>query len=440
MRTRRRDKKDEPDPVIRELARTAGFVAKRVIEAVLDGRPADRELGVRLRELGRGHPRDARFIARACFAAFRWWGWTGKIVEDDLPRGLLASYLLDSGPYHVVTTDWANRYKDIEGASLTPPPDDAKIAARADWLRTFLKKPKERLNPLALVPAWFFKLVPIPNRDFEHALLEILQRPVPLWIRFRDRAAADRAATTSLGFRLHGKLPLAAVVEDNADLYRLPAFQAGDFEIQDLASQAVGIACDPKPGERWWDACAGAGGKALQLASMMNAKGLVLASDIKEHKLDETRRRAARAKLHNLSCKPWDGRRLPAAEASFDGVLVDAPCTGVGTWRRNPDARWRTSESDVLELSELQKNILHRTAPGVRPGGRLVYAVCTLTKPETTDVVDAFLAAHPEFTLTATVNPITGAETDGRVWVWPTDADCDGMFVARLERRASPRS
>ncbi len=412
---------------VRSLARTTGYVAKRVFDAVAAGRAGDRELAVHLRQLGKQHPRDARFIARCVFAAFRWRGWTGALVEADLPRGLLASYLLDSGPYHVVTTDWARRYGDIKGDALTPPPETADIGARADWLRGFLRKPKLRLNLLALVPAWFFKLVPIANRDVEHDLLEALQRHASMWIRLRPDQPFD-----GLRFDTHKSMKLAARVVEDVDLYRHPAFKAGAFEIQDLASQAVGVVCDPEQGERWWDACAGSGGKALQLASLMNPKGVVIATDIKEHKLAETRRRAARAKLYNLTTKPWDGRKPPAR--NFDGVLVDAPCSGVGTWRRNPDARWRTTPDDVRELSALQRTILDVVASGVRSGGRLVYAVCTLTTAETTDVTDAFLSGHPEFKLAETPHPITGEPTDGRVWIWPQRADGDGMFIARFVR------
>ena len=416
---------DEED--VRSLARTTGYVAKRVFDAVAAGRAADRELGVHLRQLGKQHPRDARFIARYIFAAFRCRGWTGDLCNADVPRGLLASYLLDSGPYHVITTDWARRYRDIKGDALTPPPENANLDAPAAWLRAFLREPKARLNPLALVPAWFFKLVAIPNREVEHSLLEAFQRPAPMWIRLRADLPFD-----GLRFAAHKRVKLAARVTEDIDLYRHAAFKAGAFEIQDLASQAVGVACDPNPGERWWDACAGAGGKTLQLASVMNPKGVVVATDIKEHKLAETRRRAARAKLHNVTTKAWDGKKPPAR--NFDGVLVDAPCSGIGTWRRNPDARWRTSPDDIRELAVLQRSILDAVAGGVRPGGRLVYAVCTLSTAETVDVVDAFLARHSEFALAPAPHPLTGEPIDGRAWIWPHTANCDGMFIARFVR------
>jgi 16S rRNA (cytosine967-C5)-methyltransferase len=414
------------DPV-RAEARAVGFIAKAVLDAVLHGRPADRELARHMRELGRVHPRLARLIPRAVFALFRWWGWTRDLAERDVPLALLASYLLDSGPYHPVTTDWARRYDWIKGASLTPPPAAAALDDRAAWLRAFVNEPKRRFNPLALVPAWFFSAVDLPGHAFERALLEALQRPAPLWIRRRDDAPLD-----GLALDPHAAVPLAAKAASADSLYLHPAFKKGLFEIQDLASQAVSLACAPSPGSRWWDACAGGGGKTLHLASLLKGKGTVLATDVKAHKLDETRRRAARARLHNVVARAWDGRRTPGA---FDGVLVDAPCSGVGTWRRNPDARWRTGERDVAELAAKQRDILARAAEGVKPGGVLVHAVCTLTRAETGGVVDAFLAEHGGFRLDPAPHPLTGAATDGRIWIWPHEHDCDGMFIARMARR-----
>ena len=174
-----------------------------------------------------------------------------------------------------------------------------------------------------------------------------------------------------------------------------PPFERGDLEIQDLASQAVGLACDPDPGERWWDACAGAGGKSLHLAALMKGKGLVVATDVHEIKLKEAVRRARRSPFRNLTTKAWDGKHVAGKPGSFDGVLVDAPCSAIGTWRRNPDARWTLDREAIARLAELQGQILDAASAGVRQGGTLVYSVCTLTPAETTGVVSAFLDDAP---------------------------------------------
>ncbi|MBI4627026.1 MAG: RsmB/NOP family class I SAM-dependent RNA methyltransferase, partial [Verrucomicrobia bacterium] len=152
----------------------------------------------------------------------------------------------------------------------------------------------------------------------------------------------------------------------------------------------------PKPGETWWDACAGEGGKTLHLADLMMNKGVVWATDRSDKRLDTLKRRAARAKLFNYRTEFWDGgSRLPT-KIKFDGILLDAPCSGVGTWQRNPHARWTTTPDDVRELAATQRVLLENVCGSLKPGGRLIYAVCTLTRSETTAVADAFTAAHPE--------------------------------------------
>jgi 16S rRNA (cytosine967-C5)-methyltransferase len=229
-------------------------------------------------------------------------------------------------------------------------------------------------------------------------------------------------------------LTRAARLDEDVDVYHLEAFKKGELEIQDLSAQAVGLACDPDPGERWWDACAGAGGKALHLAALMGGKGVVVATDVNERKLKEAVRRARRSPWRNLTTKAWDGRHVAGKAGSFDGVLVDAPCSALGTWRRNPDARWSLDRATIPRLAALQCNLLHAASAGVRPGGALVYSVCTLTLAETTEVVRSFLASHPTFRLDLFPHPFTGAPTDGTLTIWPMEADSDAMFVARMVR------
>src|SRR4029079_13598593 len=170
-------------------------------------------------------------------------------------------------------------------------------------------------------------------------------------------------------------------------------FQNGEFEIQDLASQLVGHACAPKPGETWWDVCAGEGGKTLHLADLMANKGVVWASDRHTRRLDTLKRRAARAQIFNYRVAPWDGAAKLPTKTKFDGILVDAPCSGVGTWQRNPHARWNATPNDVHELAATQRALLEHVVAGLKPHGRLIYSVCTLTRSETTAVADRFAAA-----------------------------------------------
>jgi len=168
----------------------------------------------------------------------------------------------------------------------------------------------------------------------------------------------------------------------------------------------------------------------------MGNKGNVLATDIRGYKLDELKKRARRAQFCNIRMKAWDGEHLPSRHLEFDGVLVDAPCSNTGTWRRNPDARWTKDAETVAEMAQLQRTILERVAPAVKPGGLLVYATCSLLQDENEQIVEEFLGKHPEFDADPLQHPVTGEVTAGHLRIWPDEADSDGMYVARLHRRA----
>lgn len=205
-------------------------------------------------------------------------------------------------------------------------------------------------------------------------------------------------------------------------------YKAGVIEIQDLASQHIVAAVAPKPGEKIWDACAGAGGKAIALASQMNNKGAVIATDLYEQKLVELKRRAKRGQLLNIRSFVWDGQqplKLPqeiARQQGFDKVLVDAPCSSSGTWRRNPDARWRLSADDNAELMALQQRLLTLASQSVRPGGELFYATCSWQVEENEQQVADFMQQNDGWQLLE--QTMLGAP----------EQDADTMFVARLKR------
>ena len=187
-----------------------------------------------------------------------------------------------------------------------------------------------------------------------------LQTPPNLWLRVK-RGQGDALANKLIP-AISGPVPDAMLYKGTEDLFRTPEFHAGEFELQDISSQAVGFICDPKPGETWWDACAGEGGKLLHLSDLMENKGLIWASDRSERRLKQLKRRTARAKAFNYRAVPWNGDAKLPTKTKFDGVLVDAPCSGVGTWQRNPHARWTTDLEDVKELSAKFKSNCWQTS------------------------------------------------------------------------------
>ena len=274
-----------------------------------------------------------------------------------------------------------------------------------------------------------------------------LSEPAPLDLRVNPLKATREEARSALaaegweasptpfspwGLRIQGRRPVTSG----------PAFQSGLVEIQDEGSQLVAILADARPGMRVVDWCAGAGGKTLALAGAMQNRGQLLACDVSAARLDGAVRRLRRAGVHNVERHlvgpgdKWAKRRA----GGFDRVLVDAPCTGTGTWRRNPDARLRLRESDLLELLPKQASILDAAQGLVRKGGRLVYATCSLLSEENEAQVTAFLARHPAFSLASAGQAaplVSGLAGDGAfLSLTPARHGTDGFFGAVMERVA----
>lgn len=252
----------------------------------------------------------------------------------------------------------------------------------------------------------------------------------PLWLRVqKDLPIADvvkKLQQDSVHVELDEHEHLFA--RGGKHLSGAQAHKEGWIEIQDLASQQIALAVDVKAGQKVWDCCAGAGGKSLAIAARMNNKGVVIATDLHGYKLEELKRRSKRAEFHNIRSFEWAGDeplRLPkevAQQKGFDWVLVDAPCSSAGTWRRNPDARWRFSATDTQELIALQQQILANAAPAVRANGHLVYATCSWQVSENETQVAWFLENNREFKLLS--QTMLGAPQQ----------DSDAMFVAVLQK------
>ncbi len=289
----------------------------------------------------------------------------------------------------------------------------------------FVADPKSmKAETLAVraVPAWLATEMELPA-DY----LRQLQRDPALWIRARPGQGVALAKAL-FACEPSDRAPDALRFTGTQDLFRTEQFKHGEFEIQDLASQLVGHAAAPQPGQTWWDACAGEGGKTLHLADLMQNKGLVWSTDRNDRRLDTLKRRAARAQLFNYRTALWDGSARLPTKTKFDGILVDAPCSGVGTWQRNPHARWTTTPDDVHELAATQLAMLNHVAGSLKPAGRLIYAVCTLTRSETRAVADAFTAAHPELI----PEPVLGRTA--QLSLWPQELNANGMFIAAWTR------
>lgn len=259
--------------------------------------------------------------------------------------------------------------------------------------------------------------------------LSMQSRKPPLWIRVhhRDGLKVVLGDLKLSGFEILKQDDLTLAIKGDMPIYEMKSYQQGLFEIQDFASQQIGKAVDAQPGQSIWDMCAGGGGKTMQLAANLQNKGVVHATEIRDYKLKDLKERAKRASFFHIQTYPWDGNRIPAFSGlknlMMDRVLIDAPCSGSGTWRRNPDAKYRPMGEALDSLCELQLRLLTLGATRVKKGGLLIYATCSWIPAENESVVQKFLDTHPVFQLQS--QTLAGCPQE----------DADTMFVAVLNHR-----
>jgi 16S rRNA (cytosine967-C5)-methyltransferase len=272
------------------------------------------------------------------------------------------------------------------------------------------------------------------------AEMRALQQAAPVDIRVnplkatredvQKRLAADKIKTTPLE-----RTPLGLRVEGRPNLAATATFKDGLIEIQDEGSQLLAELVQARPGEQVVDFCAGAGGKTLAVAGQMKNKGRIIACDVLEPRLKRAQERFRRAGVHNIETRLLANERDPWVKRhkeSFDRVLIDAPCTGVGVWRRNPDARWRPLGPGLDKLVPLQQEILQSAARLVKVGGRLVYATCSLLPQENAQQIETFLAS--EIGAKFVVEPC-GLEDAQFLTLTPAQHNTDGFFGAVLVRK-----
>lgn len=351
--------------------------------------PADSLLRETFKRLRVFNADETRAISNTVFTYFRWRGFLDALDETraQVEQAFSLAEQFEQDPFSLTDDDLC--------AKTVPNWAAAEVETTADWFRA-------------------------------------LQRPPNLWLR------AKRGQGNRLSHKLNAELrllPDALVYTGKEDLFRTPEFHAGEFELQDINSQAVGFVCAPQPGETWWDACSGEGGKLMHLSDLMENKGLIWASDRAEWRLKHLKRRAARAKTFNYRAALWNGGAKLPTKTKFHGVLLDAPCSGVGTWQRNPHARWTTTIEDVKELAEVQKLLLANAAGSLKPGGKLIYSVCTLTKSETIEVAAAFEKQFSDFKPLPVSNPLDPqAPASPQLWLWPQQTGGNGMFIAAWKK------
>jgi len=392
--------------------------------------------------------KDRKYIVELVYdvvrASARLGWWLDKVGLEDAPRARVIAYLMLNGmSVHdltirfvdedhctgVLTNDESAAIKKLEGQKLSIPDMPEIIQAECpEWAEDDLRK--------------------IFGKDFvlhltamlEPAQIDLRVNTIRLTVeQAQDSLAKDGVETVKTKYAPAGLRCL-----DKPYMSATKAFHKGFVEIQDEGSQLIAHVCDVKPGMRVLDFCAGGGGKTLGLAAKMEGKGIIFAMDNSTRRLEKGRRRYKKAGIHNVEVRSLEDDKnrkwLRRQKDAMDVVLVDAPCSSSGTWRRNPDLRWNWYGPTLEEITLLQAEILERVADKVKPGGRLVYATCSLFTRENEERIDKFLAKHSEYKLLnipeiwpkGTECPVSGPY----LRLNPKDHGTDGFFTAVLQRQS----
>jgi 16S rRNA (cytosine967-C5)-methyltransferase len=421
-------------------------------------KPADAIVGAYFRSrrfIGGG---DRREVAERVYGILRrlaqlgWWLRRGGRISPPDGRLLVAA---DLALHEAWTLDRLMR--NFDGGRFRPEPlSRDEVGVLEHVVGHGLDHPEQSDAVRFNIPDWIEPRLRESFGERWQAEYKALRQPAPLDLRVntlkgsREQAIAALAAEqipsqpstlSPLGLRAEGRPPLVTG----------PAFRSGLVEIQDEGSQLVALLAGAKPGMRVVDYCAGAGGKTLAMAAGMNNKGSIVACDVSAPRLERALVRLRRGGVHNVTQRPLDaaGRKwIKRSAGTFDRVLIDAPCSGTGTWRRNPDARWTLTQQDIDELRVKQAEILASAAQLVKPGGRLIYATCSLLPEENERQIEDFIAANGDFTLVplaqAWQEAIGGdppsAIAGETLHLTPAQHNTDGFFAAVLERKASAQA
>lgn len=397
----------------------------------------DRPADAVLHEFFRAHrqlgAQDRAFVAESVYGVLRRKRYLERLLPEATPRAMLLAYLARVAGTSVRELAPLLRSGEMEllGRVKALELDDLPLAVRAE------------------LPDWIVERLRTRMTDEEIlALGRALREPAPLdlrvnTVRARREEVLSALASSRIDARPTPYSPIGVRLKDKPAINRHPLFLNGAIEVQDEGSQLLGYVVAPRRGELVVDFCAGAGGKSLMLGALMHSHGRVYAFDVSVRRLAQLKPRLKRSGLSNLHpavIANENDARVKRLAGRIDRVLVDAPCSGLGTLRRNPDLKWRQSPASLEELTRKQAAILQGAARLVKPGGRLVYATCSLLTEENEAIVDAFLTANPGFSLLDCAQILKAQRVDldtGRyLSLLPHVHGTDGFFAAALERVA----
>jgi 16S rRNA (cytosine967-C5)-methyltransferase len=393
--------------------------------------PADALLRSYFREHHTLGARDRAFVAENCFGVLRHLLALRELANGAPPRRIMLAYLVRWGGLNL---------REIEPCLR---------GGEAEWLASLkaLRTPELPLTAQAELPAWVIeRLTGAMSEADILALGRGLQQPAPMDLRVNTLLATREDVVKELlregvEARPTPYAPTGIRIAGKPAINRSPLYLEGKVEVQDEGSQLLGFLVAPRRGEMVVDFCAGAGGKTLLMGALMQSLGRLYAFDVSDKRLAGLKPRLKRSGLSNVHPQRIDGEndtKVKRLAGKIDRVLVDAPCSGFGTLRRNPDFKIRQTPQSVAELTSKQASILEGASRLTKPGGRLVYATCSVLPEENEDMVEGFLAAHPEYrpldcSAIFTAQKVA-LDTGPYLRLVPHLHGCDGFFAAALER------
>jgi len=383
----------------------------------------------------------------------------GNIVYDALRMRLSHAFLMDDDSpltlaYAVMLRQWGFTLEslaaELSGDKFAPPELPANAAAAfaerdlADALPYIQGDIPEWVQPsfeTAFGDSWLAEARALATRPTLDLRANILKASREKAVKALERSGAHEAKIARYGMRIPAGEGASRLPNVTAEL----SFQKGWFEVQDEGSQIVADLVLPKDGEQVLDYCAGGGGKTLAMAAAMHNKGQVHAYDADRKRLAPIIERLKRAGTRNVQVHD-DAKALAALTERCDKVLVDAPCTGTGTWRRRPDTKWRLTAKNLDERTSQQQDALTQASAFVRPGGELIYVTCSVLPQENEEQVRKFTADHPEFAIVSALPAWNGlfdagapqprSSDQATITLTPASTDTDGFFFCRMQRKA----
>ncbi|WP_194776710.1 RsmB/NOP family class I SAM-dependent RNA methyltransferase [Pararhodonellum marinum] len=389
---------------------TVEGVINALDEIFNQGKYADKVIERTLKSNKKWGARDRNFVAESIYEMVRWWRLINEVS-------------LSTDPYHLFGTYWL-----LQGNALPTWEEFNRI--HADRVKSNYEAIQSRAI-LQSIPDWMDQMGEKLLGEKWDAEINALNEQAQVVLRVNTlkttrEALRNQLASEGVETYAPNGYPSALVLETRQNVFRTQAFKEGLFEVQDASSQKVAVALEVEPGMRVIDACAGAGGKSLHIATLMENKGRVLSMDVEDWKLKNTKLRSRRNGISIIEPKLIEGSKTTKRlKESADRLLLDVPCSGLGVLRRNPDTKWKLSPESIDEVRVLQKEILHSYVDMLKPGGLLVYATCSILPTENEMQIAEFMESEKG----------QGFELLGDQKVLAHESGFDGFYIARIQKK-----